>query len=208
MGLDYSYLLFFKKEVLRGVLEHLADMTQPSGFARTMIHFPDGGLVLPLITNQPGVAELQYDAPELHLAATFLFSEDGAIREYLGIGDLCNKHSSLLSDNQLEKEAIGLIYLSVIQDLSSFFQSEISPEVMLLNFKTTGSRMSILFQESYSIRRTFTEILKQFQGLAGAFDYEQETLELFWLDEKLIREGLLGKSITLDDLKDLVSSMY
>lgn len=68
--------------------------------------------------------------------------------------------------------------------------------------------MSILFQESYSIRRTFTELLKQFQGLSGAFDYEHETLELFWLDEKLTKESLMGKSITLDELKDLVSSKY
>jgi len=207
MGLDYSYLLFFRKEALRCVLEKLGEMASSVDAVRTIIRFPDGDLVLPLTANQPGIAEFRYDAPEIHLAATFLFNQDGAISKYLGMSESLKKHSSLISDNRSEKAAIGLIYITVLQNPGSYFQCELPPGLIILNFKTPGSRMSILFQESLSIRREFIKFLERYQGLAGVLDFEKETLELFWLKGMILGEEIPGKLVMLDELKDLVKSV-
>ena len=67
--------------------------------------------------------------------------------------------------------------------------------------------MSILFQESLSIRREFIKFLERYQGLAGVLDFEKETLELFWLKGMILGEEIPGKLVMLDELKDLVKSV-
>ena len=52
--------------------------------------------------------------------------------------------------------------------------------MVLFKFGTTGTKMSILFYESTSIRKTFIKLLARYQGLIGILDVEVDYGQLFW----------------------------
>ena len=181
MGLNYNYLLYFKKDRLWDVLQGLAEICDTEGMTPTTIHFPDHDLVLPLMSNWGQGIEHAFDKPEYGFAISMYFNEDEAILDYLSYRDGDRYDRSPPDEQGIQQVAIGFIYLTVYADLSKHFAFENKPtDMILLKFGTTGTKMSVLFEESTSIRKTFIELLERYQGLMGILDVEVDYGRLFW----------------------------
>ena len=53
-------------------------------------------------------------------------------------------------------------------------------DLVLFDFGNAGTRMSLLFSYSTSIRKTFTELLEKHHGVCGVFNREYGGGEVFW----------------------------
>jgi hypothetical protein len=83
MGLNYSYLLYFKKKHLWDALQGVGDISDPLNDSLTTVHFPScDDLVLPFKPSYGKKNEIQYDAPEFNLEISLIFEEDQAILDY------------------------------------------------------------------------------------------------------------------------------
>lgn len=181
MGLNYNYLLYFNKDRLWDVLLGLAEICDTEGMTPTTIHFPDHDLVLPLMTGWGQGSEQAHDKPEYSFAISMYFDEDAAILDYLHNRDGDRYDRSPPDEQAIEQVAIGFIYLTVYADLSKHFAfKDKATDMVLLEFGTTGTKMSMLFEESASIRKTFIKLLARFQGLIGILDLEIDYGQLFW----------------------------
>jgi hypothetical protein len=178
MGLDYSYMLYFKKNLLWAALQGVVDIAEPQQ-PPTMIRFPDHELSVPL-ENWRGIKQLDYDDPELDFSAVLYFSEDEAILDW--------KHDSNPPDES-KQVSVGMIYLTIYTDLCERYPEGKKSDLVLFDFGTTGSKMSMLFQESASIRQTFIELLERVPGVLGVFNRE-DSGELFWREGQIVSEKI------------------
>ncbi|MEX2162425.1 MAG: hypothetical protein WD751_11000 [Anaerolineales bacterium] len=169
MGLDYSYLLYFKRERLWDALQGLAGFTRPSK-KQTVVVFPDHILLLPL---EPWYSEhrmVKFDAPQFPFTISIYFQEDEAIREYVMRN--FREHYEEMSKESPLGFPIGIIYLTVYRDLQAFNKDFDNTDLVLMEFGTTGTRMSLLFAESRSIRKRFEGLLEAHQGVYGILNLE------------------------------------
>lgn len=181
MGINHNYLLYFKRDRLWDALNGLAQICDTEGMTPTTIHFPDHDIILPLMSSW-GISDQQpHNKPEYQFAISMFFDFDPAIGEYLLYRDGYQEDRSPPEENESEKIAIGFIYLTVYADLSSHFAFKDTPtDMVLFEFGTTGTKMSSLFYESSSIRRTFVNLLERYEGEIGIFDVENDYGQLFW----------------------------
>jgi len=183
MGLDFSYLLYFERarmwNALQGVAK-IAEIISPP----TKIHFPDHELSIPLDSWISKEKEVHYDDPEFSFAIALYFEEDEDIEDYIfrlyrGVKD--TYHSPPVYD-EMGRVPIGYIYLAIYNNLPRCVSHKNPAENMVLfDFGTTGTRMSLLFDNSTSIRKTFVELLEKYIGVCGVFNREDGGGELFWL---------------------------
>lgn len=189
MGLDYTYMLYFKREqladVLRGVVEMAESLDPP-----TFICFPDRIFTIPL-GKFPRYSEekvYQYDEPEIALSTALIFEEDQAIRNWGHAQKVWDTESAPPRKAGYKNPvSVGYIYLTIYNDLSMYYPEIILDlkELVLFEFGTTGTRMSTMFLYSTSIRKKFTELLRKYNGVCGLFN-DEEKGEVFWLDGKEI----------------------
>jgi hypothetical protein len=181
LGLNYNYLLYFNKDRLWDVLLGLAEICDTEGMAPTTIHFPDHDLILPLMSGWGQDTEHSFDKPEYKFAISIYFDEDEALLDYLYNRDGDRYDRSPPDEQSIQQVAIGFIYLTVYADLSKHYAFKNKPnDMVLLEFGTTGTKMSMLFEESISIRKTFIKLLERYQGLIGILDIENDYGQLFW----------------------------
>jgi len=180
MGLNYRYLLYFKRDRIWDVLKGLGDICDTEGMTPTTIHFPDHNLVLPLMSDWGEKSEATHDQPEFEFATSIYFDADQAILEYLHDRDGEEYGRSPPDEEGPNRFSIGFIYLTVYADLSKHYAFEEPTDMVLFVFNTTGTRMSMLFEGSSSIRDTFTRLLERFDGIIGILDREVDYGELFW----------------------------
>jgi len=188
MGLDYSYMLYFKRDRLADVLQGVVDIAEPHQ-PPTQIHFPDHILTIPL-GKLPPYSELnvyQYDDAEICLDTVLIFNEDLAILDWGHGQEVDASFRSPPGMDYVTPVSVGYIYLSVYNDLSQYNPEIILDlkELVLFDFGTTGTRMCMMFQYSTSIRKQFTEWLRKYDGVCGLFNKEEEC-EVFWLNGKEI----------------------
>jgi len=181
MGLNYNYLLYFKKDQLWDVLKGLSDFCDNEGKTPTTIHFPDQDLLLPLMSDWGQGNQHPYDKPRYEFAISMNFDEDEAILDYLQSRDGDRYDRSPPDAQGIQQVVIGFIYLTVYADLSKHFAFKNKPtDMVLFKFGTTGTKMSILFSNSTSIRKTFVKLLARYQGLIGILDVEIDYGQMFW----------------------------
>lgn len=181
MGLNFNYMLYFKRDRLWDVLKGLGQICDTEGMTPTTIHFPDHDLVLPLMSSWGEASEHPFDKPEYEFAISIYFDEDEAILDYLHDRDGERYDRSPPDEEGVQQVAIGFIYLTVYADLSRHFAFANKPtDMVLFSFGTTGSRMSNLFYDSTAIRKTFIQLLERYQGLIGILDLEVDYGQLFW----------------------------
>lgn len=178
MGMDYSYLLYFKKDLVWAVLQGVVDIAEPHQ-PPTMIRFPDHELPIPLETWGE-TKLLHYDDPELKFSMSLYFSEDEAILDW--------KHDSR-PPNESKQISVGMIYLTIYTDLCERYPERKISDLVLFDFGTTGSHMSILFSESASICKTFVGLLERVPGVFGVFNRE-DWGELFWRERQTVSERI------------------
>jgi hypothetical protein len=180
MGLDYSYRLFFKRHDLWTVLQAVSDFAVPHS-PPTRILFPDHELSIPMETWSDNQGILRCDDPHLAFHASFYFERDPAISEYLArLGHDDVDRSPPDTDNS-RRVSIGYIYLTVYNRFSEEYDQPLPPDLVLFDFGTTGTRMSILFYESTSIRLAFIDLLHRLSGVCGVFNREMGG-EIIWFD--------------------------
>jgi len=181
MGLDFSYMLYFERDQLWDALQGVLGIAWPHE-PPALIHFPDRVLSIPLHTWGSQEKDFQHNEPEFHFATVLNFAEDAAILEYLSARN-DNIHSGPPDPDK--KQGVGMIYLTVTQEIPD----QPGSDLVLFNFGTTGTNMSILFQESESIRKTFVDLLKKIPGVCGVFNRESSG-QVFWLNGQQLAEEI------------------
>ncbi|QRN83494.1 hypothetical protein JR338_01705 [Chloroflexota bacterium] len=143
-----------------------------------------------------------YNNPEFGFDTVLIFEEDDAIIDW-GHGQEVTDKSTLAIGNHFQYPvSVGYIYLTVYNDLSAYYPEIILDlqDLVLLNFGTTGTRMSNLFYYSKSIRTQFTNLLKEHQGVCGIFNMEERG-EVFWLNGKPIHGFIDDVWLSPDEIK-------
>ena len=202
MGLDYSYMLYFKRDSIWEVLKSIKDIAWEHD-PPTRIHFPDHVLPIPFdITSVKG-KEFQYDDPELDFDTVLEVDWDEAIIDYLHDSNTEDSHRSPPGHGQQKKASIGMIYLHVYQE--DPYQP--MPDLVLFRFTAATTLMSILFDHSASIRCTFTGLLEKFNGVCGVLDRESGGGRLFWFHGKSYTIDIKDAYLTPDEIEDLLRTL-
>ncbi len=207
MGLNYRYLLYFKRERLWDALQGLGKISDYDGFTPTTVHFPDHDLVLPLMSSWGKKSDVPCDLPEYEFETSLYFEEDPAILEYLRDRDGDEFDRSPPDADQPNRYAIGFIYLTVYADLSKHDRFEKTTDMALFEFNTTGTRMSMLFEESTSIRSAFIRLLETYGGVIGILDREVDYGELIWFKGKVYEpyeKSVANVYTTPDEIEDML----
>jgi hypothetical protein len=191
MGPNYSYLLYFMHECLWDVLYGLADVRDSQGHTQATSRFPDRDQILSLMTSFGEKNKVRHDAPEFRFAISLFFDEDPTILDYLQDRGDDRSDCNPAGEDTVCRVAIGLIYLTVYADLAQHWAFKKPTDLVLFAFGTTGTRMSMLFEDSTSIRKTFIELLERFQGICGILNRNIDGGELFWLNERRLSEDIL-----------------
>ena len=176
MGLDYSYLLYFKRDkvwdALQGVVQVSSHHLPPA-----KIVFPDRQLSIPLRTWSWNHQEIHHDDQKLEFQLAMYFSgKDTEIIEYNRAMGNEGPDRSPPDDANENKILVGLIYLTVFLNDSDYS----SGEHVLFKFKAAGTTMSILFVNSPSIQKGFKDLLEKNHGVSGVLDREDGGGMLFW----------------------------
>jgi hypothetical protein len=200
MGLNFSYLLYFQKEQLWDTLQGLVQIAEKYSPA-TMIRFPDHDLEIPLEPSSMSVKEYQYNDPELAFAICLNLKEDQAIRNYLKNRDGDDGWHRSPPDTERKREvSIGYIYLTIYQK-NPYSECD---DTVLFEFDTTGTRMSILFSESSSIRKAFIQFLENNNGICGVFNREMGGGELFWFKDQQYSIELSDQFLLPDEIEQVL----
>ena len=180
MGLDYSYRLFFKRDQIWDALQAVVDLAVPHS-PPTRLLFPDHELLIPMETWSDKQGALRFDDPQLDFHASFYFERDDAITEYLVRRGYDDSDRSPPDPGAARRLSIGYIYLTIYNRFSEDYDQPLPSDLVLFSFGTTGTRMSILFFESTSIRQAFLDLVRRIPGVCGVFNRE-ESGELIWLN--------------------------
>jgi hypothetical protein len=203
MGLDYSYLLYFNRKLIWNALQAVVDISEHHN-PPTRIIFPDHELLIPLETWSSNDGIYQFDDPEIDLHMSINFEEDKAIRDY--------RHRIFGEDEMRSppeidpprQVPIGYIYLTIYNNISTQYTRRGSKDLALFNFGTTGTRMSILFYDSNSIRTTFVSLLERVPGVCGVFNREDGGGEVFWYEGQTLFKEISNPFIPITDLDGLL----
>ncbi|MCU0488711.1 MAG: hypothetical protein MUE67_07145 [Anaerolineales bacterium] len=180
MGLDFSYRLFFPSASRFEVLERLAEMAEPDLEKGAWLVFPDRVLSLPFEAWLDTGPRIEWDDPnpKWDFMTVLRFDLDPEIIAYLER----QRHPQTMEKLRAaldappgsdQKVGIGYIYLTVDR------KPDAGDGLVLFQFDTPGTTMSILFVESQSIRQAFIRLLESCQGVYGILDME-DSAELFW----------------------------
>ena len=179
MGLSFSYMLYFKRQHLWDAIQGLVAIAEPHD-PPIVIHFPDSQLSIPLDSWLLKDKVVHHNDPEFSFDLVLRFDLDDEIEEYLGdryYEDDGRSPPGAAEENQV---SVGYIYLGIDNDLSREYPENDTSDLVLFDFGTTGTRMSLLFSYSDSIRKTFTELLEKHHGVCGVFNREYGDGEVFW----------------------------
>lgn len=157
------------------------------------ICFPDHILTVPLDTWGLPEHGIQYDDAEIRFALALFFAEDKAILDYTS---RYNKDYNLRSSppGAKRKLLVGYIYLTIYQSIPDQPPSD----WVLFDFGTTGTRMSLLFDESTSIRDTFKELAQKYHSVCAVFNRESGGV-VFWLNDHDIADKTIDDPFILPE---------
>lgn len=182
MGINFSYLLYFQRQDLWHAMDGLLKMAEHH-HPPTRILFPDHELLIPLDSWTMRHREVHHDDPEFSFATVLKFERDDAIEDWISrIGVEDDPDRAPPDPDDGDQATIGYIYLGVSTDLAQRYELKDPVEdLVLFDFGTTGTRMSLLFSNSTSIRKAFIHLLENYRGVCGVFNWEDGGGEVFWL---------------------------
>ena len=203
MGLDFSYLLYFKREHLWDALQGVVAIAVPHQPPIT-IHFPDHELSIPIDSWTLKDKQVHHDDPDFGFDTVLRFELDDEIEDYLGDRDYSDTNRSPPEPDADNKVAIGYIYLGINNDLSREYPDNDVDNLVLFDFGTPGTRMSLLFSYSTSIRKTFLELLRKYHGVCGVFNREAGGGEVFWFKGKEMAIDIDDQFMLPDEIESLL----
>jgi len=203
MGLDYRYLLYFRRQNLWDVLQGIAAISQPSQLP-SLIVFPDHMLTLSLKGWGKKERLINPNDPEFGFMTAIYFPADEAITEYLH--RVSPEHFDSMSKESPLGLPVGYIYLTVYNDLSVFEDKDWDPDLVMMEFSTPGTRMSLLFSESESIRKRFVSLLETYQGVCGVLDLESEA-RVIWLKGKRLDLRIPDAWMSPDEIEEILNDL-
>ena len=133
------------------------------------------------------------------------FDPDDEIEEYLGDRYYEDDGRSPPGEDDENTVYIGYIYLGINNDLSREYPENDVSDLVLFDFGTTGTRMSMLFSYSTSIRKTFLELLRKCNGVCGVFNREYGGGELFWLKGRRMSVDIDNQFMLPDEIENLLA---
>ena len=157
----------------------MAAFAEPLG-PLTRFRFPDGDRYLPLQIWTSNVYEYSHDNPRFSFATSLYFEEEKLVLEYVSELGNEDQYRAPPDPDGLKQYSIGFIYLDVYNDLTKFSRDFTQRDLVLLDFQAATTSMSLLFEESASIRRRFTQLLAAYGGEGGLFDNEYEGHVFWW----------------------------
>ncbi len=199
MGLDYSYLLIFKRQDVWKLLEGVGQLCSPSS-EQTSVLFPDRTLKLPFEPFASTPSQLFFDdeANQLDFMTCLDFTPDDALVEY---ADQYGNQPQQRSDGR-RVVSIGYIYLAVATDLKDV-GGQPGQALIGLTFTAATTNMSILFCESDSIRHAMVGLLEGYEGVCGILDRE-DSAELIWWRGKPVSVELPHAYLELAEIENLL----
>jgi hypothetical protein len=186
MGLDYSYLLYFKRKRVWDALQRVAAVCEPSQLP-TLISLTGSFISLSLATCDPRKHILKSSDPELCFRISMRFSMDDELATY--IEETFRNESAVAELRQASSVSIGYIYLTVYNDLAALNRDLADPELAAFEFLAATSSMSLLFAQSASVRARFAGLLEACQGVCGVLNLETQA-RAFWLNGQSIDEPI------------------
>ena len=204
MGLDFSYLLYFKRQDLWKALQGVVAIAEPHQ-PPIKIHFPDHELSIPLDSWTLKDKQVHHDDPDFGFVTVLRFDPDDEIEEYLGDRYYEDDGRSPPGEDDENTVYIGYIYLGINNDLSREYPENDVSDLVLFDFGTTGTRMSMLFSYSTSIRKTFLELLRKCNGVCGVFNREYGGGELFWLKGRRMSVDIDNQFMLPDEIENLLA---
>ena len=169
-----------------------------------VIHFPDRQLSIPLDSWLLKDKKVHHDDPEFSFDLVLRFELDDEIDEYLGDRYYEEDGRSPPGEDDENMVYIGYIYLGIDNDLSREYPDSDVSDLVLFDFGTTGTRMSLLFSYSTSIRKTFTELLEKHHGVCGVFNREYGGGEVFWFKGSRISVNIENQFTPPDEIEALL----
>lgn len=189
MGVNHSYMLYFQRKDLWHAMDGLLTMAehhQPPA----IIHFPDHQKEVHFDPWPMHREVFRHDDPEFSFATVLKFDWDEAIEDWVSRHTRVDDPDRGPPDPEEEDQAsIGYIYLNIYTDLSRRFTLEKPVEdLVLFEFDTTGTRMSLMFSNSTSMREAFIRLLENYRGVCGMFNWESDGVEMFWYQGRHMSE--------------------
>jgi len=182
----------------------LAAIAQPSKLP-TLIIFPDHILSLPMESWGTKEKMIQYNEPEFGLMTSIYFPEDDEITDY--VKWVFPEHYEEMAKESPLGIPIGFIYMTVYNDLQQLEQAVYDPNLVLMEFGTTGTSMSLLFSNSRSIRRCFVDLLVKYKGVCGVFNMEMST-QVFWLKGREVEEEISDPWMPPNKIEEILNSEH
>jgi HEAT repeat protein len=197
MGLDYSYNILCDTEKAWDVLQDAAEWGSWS-FSREKVHLhSDEALTWDDIDNY---LESPQTAKPLYIDAAFLFPWDEALRDYYNEdpewrADLLEHHPTFF-----EKDVVGVGSITVslcrgdcFMEDKSDAERQAAARRTRIQFRAVTTRMSLLFEQSSSIRQRFCELAARHEPAICVLDREGPDVVL-WFDGREIYEELPSAS--------------
>jgi hypothetical protein len=191
MGRDYEYHLYFPREQMWNVLQSLAAIAMTDS-GETTIVLPDCEIVLPFTSGfENKTIVFNETLTRMSFDTSLYFDSDAVIEEHLET--LYSQEDREFLRDSKGRVGIGFIYLSVEPNLKNVGcgKWKWKPNICRFEFTAATTAMSLLFENSPSIRQTFTHLLEANQGLCGYFhdsDYHYFETYAFWPKGMSVKE--------------------
>ena len=167
MGLDYSYVLRFRREQLKEILFAVVERSQLNPNPPVEVTLPGGAesLFLPfkVLPEQIRPALFDHKFPPFFCMSLW-FDPDDPFERYAAT--VAAEGHPLPRDSQ-GRVALRSVYLSIYMKAT-----EDNPDLEFLDFRFTPAtrQMSMLFAASESVRRFFVQLLEEHDGISGKFE--------------------------------------
>ncbi|MGW1216765.1 hypothetical protein ACWD5F_44735 [Streptomyces sp. NPDC002499] len=193
MGLDYGYAIYLRPRNVAKALVNLAELAPPARALPPLeVTLPGGDrLALPFTSHFRSEPVDCSMSSTLELDTSLMFDLDDALREYAQTNG-----PQPQADGRIQ---IGYVYTTIR------FESPLHPGYASVECWAATSAMSRLFARSASIRKMFTDLTADSEGVCCLFDTDDGAPEqVCWLNGEPIQEMVSGPRFP--DLRALVAT--
>ena len=166
MGLDYSYVLRFRRSQLKEILLAMVELSMPNPDPPVEVILPGGveKIFLPFSVLPRGMNTVSFDDRIPPFFGMSLWFEPDAPFERYAAAQAATGY--ILPRDADGRIAFGSIYLSPYMK-----PTKDNPDLEFLDFDFSPAtrQMSMLFAASESVRRFFVQLLEEHNGISGKF---------------------------------------